>query len=83
MKIVYFAWVKDRIGIAEETLDLPVDIRTVADFLAWLPTRGANYANALQDPALIRVALDQEFAQPDAVIGETQEIAVFPPVTGG
>lgn len=83
MKIVYFAWVKDRIGIAEETLDLPADVKTVADLLAWMPKRGANYADAMKDPELIRVALDQEFAQPDAVIGETHEIALFPPVTGG
>ncbi|PKR49575.1 molybdopterin converting factor subunit 1 [Thalassospira marina] len=83
MKIVYFAWVKDRIGKAEETLDLPENIRTVVDLLAWMPTRGDNYAAAFQDPELVRVALDQEFAQADAVIGETREIALFPPVTGG
>ena len=83
MKFVYFAWVKDRIGKAEETLDLPADIRTVADLLAWMPSQGENYAAALNDPALVRVALDQEFAHLDDVIGEAREIALFPPVTGG
>lgn len=83
MQFVYFAWVKDRIGKAEEKLDLPADIRTVADLLAWMPTLGENYAAAFQDPELVRVALDQEFAHSDDVIGDTREIALFPPVTGG
>lgn len=83
MKIVYFAWVKDRIGFGEETITLPEDIATVADLLGWLPSRGANYAEALKDPELIRVAVDQEYAQPDQSIVGAQEIALFPPVTGG
>ncbi len=83
MQFVYFAWVKDRIGKAEEKLDLPADIRTVADLLAWMPTLGENYAAAFQDPELVRVALDQEFAHAEDVIGDTREIALFPPVTGG
>ena len=83
MKLVYFSWVKDRIGIAEETVELPSDVKTVTDLLAWLPTRGANFANALSEPAIIRVAVDQEYATPDIDVTKAMEIALFPPVTGG
>ncbi|MFH1803347.1 MAG: molybdopterin converting factor subunit 1 [Pseudomonadota bacterium] len=83
MKLVYFAWVKDRVGLAEETLDLPDEVTTVAALMAWLPQRGANYAAALKDPDLIRVAVDQEYAQGDRILAGAQEIALFPPVTGG
>ena len=83
MKLVYFSWVKDRIGVAEETVELPGDVRTVADLLAWLPGRGANFADALAEPAIIRVAVDQEYATPDVDVTKASEIALFPPVTGG
>ncbi len=83
MKLVYFSWVKDRIGMAEETVELPDDVRTVADVLAWLPGRGANFAAALSDPSIIRVAVDQEYATPDVDVTNATEIALFPPVTGG
>ena len=61
MKLVYFSWVKDRIGFGEEDIDLPGHVNTVADLLAWLPGRGANFADALADPAIIRVAVDQVY----------------------
>jgi|TARA_R110000782_G_scaffold235769_1_gene321820 molybdopterin synthase sulfur carrier subunit len=83
MKLVYFSWVKDRIGMAEETVELPDEVKTVADLLAWMPGRGANFADALADPAIIRVAVDQEYATPDADVTGASEIALFPPVTGG
>ncbi|BDW88727.1 MULTISPECIES: molybdopterin converting factor subunit 1 [Thalassospira] len=83
MKLIYFSWVKDRIGMAEEAIDLPDTVKTVADLLAWLPGRGENFANALADPAIIRVAVDQEYATPDTDVTKATEIALFPPVTGG
>ncbi|OSQ48832.1 molybdopterin converting factor subunit 1 [Thalassospira alkalitolerans] len=83
MKLVYFSWVKDRIGLSEEDVDVPATVKTVADLLAWLPGRGANFADALSDPTIIRVAVDQEYAQADREITGAIEIALFPPVTGG
>jgi molybdopterin synthase sulfur carrier subunit len=83
MKLVYFSWVKDRIGFGEEEIELPGHVKTVQDLLAWLPGRGANFADALADPAIIRVAVDQEYSTPDADVTRANEIALFPPVTGG
>ena len=83
MKLVYFSWVKDRIGMAEEPIDLPDNVQTVADLLAWLPGRGENFANALADPPITRVAVDQEYATPETDVTKATEIALFPPVTGG
>ena len=83
MKLVYFSWVKERIGIAEETIELPGDVKTVADLLAWMPGRGDNFANALSEPSIIRVAVDQEYATSDTDVTKASEIALFPPVTGG
>ncbi|WP_417829870.1 molybdopterin converting factor subunit 1 [Thalassospira sp.] len=83
MKLVYFSWVKDRIGTGEETIDLPASVKTVADLLEWLPGRGDNFANALSDPGIIRVAVDQEYATLETDVTKATEIALFPPVTGG
>ncbi|MCC9623086.1 molybdopterin converting factor subunit 1 [Thalassospira sp. MA62] len=83
MKLIYFSWVKDRIGFGEEDIDLPATVKTVSDLLGWLPGRGENFANALADPAIIRVAVDQEYATVDADVSNAREIALFPPVTGG
>lgn len=83
MKLVYFSWVKDRIGFGEEDVDLPETVKTVEDLLTWLPGRGENFANALADPAIIRVAVDQEYATPGADVTKASEVALFPPVTGG
>ena len=83
VRLVYFAWVRERIGKPDETLDLPGDIRTVADLLAWLPTLGEGYEAALAVPKAIRVALDQEHVRHDEPIGGAREIALFPPMTGG
>lgn len=82
-KLVYFAWVRERIGTREEELDLPAEVVTVADLLEWLQGRGENYAHALQQPEVIRVALDQEHVEHDDRIGNAREIALFPPMTGG
>ena len=83
VKIVYFAWVRERIGKAEETVELPGSIATVADLLAWLSSRGPEYAHAFAKPEVIRAAIDHAHVKPAAIIAGAREIAFFPPVTGG
>ena len=83
MKLRYFAWVRERIGKAEEDVELPAGIVSVSDLLGWLQTRGEEYAFALQFPNAIRVAIDQEHADHGEPIGNASEIALFPPMTGG
>ncbi len=83
MKLVYFAWIKTTIGQAEEETDIPEQVRNVADLLNWLESRSPQYAAALADRAAVRVAVNQEFAQPDNPVANGDEVALFPPVTGG
>ncbi|WP_105421356.1 MULTISPECIES: molybdopterin converting factor subunit 1 [Neorhizobium] len=83
VKLVYFAWVRERIGKSEEDLDLPADVVTVNDLLAHLTTLGEEYENALQFPDVIRVAINQEHAEHDEPIAGAREIGIFPPMTGG
>ncbi|MCC7276122.1 MAG: molybdopterin converting factor subunit 1 [Alphaproteobacteria bacterium] len=83
MKLLYFAWLKQRIGVAEETVAPPAEVRTVAALVDWLRARGPGYAQAFADLSTIRVAVNQEFARLDAAIGPDDEVALFPPVTGG
>lgn len=83
MKLIYFAWVRERIGKAEETVDLPAGLETVSDLLNWLKQRGEEYENALQHAEVIRVAINHEHVAHDEKIGGAHEIALFPPMTGG
>ncbi len=83
MKIKYFAWVRERVGRAEETLDPPSDVRTVGELMAWLSARSESYAHAFETPKVIRAAIDQVHVKPDAAIAGAREIAFFPPMTGG
>jgi molybdopterin synthase sulfur carrier subunit len=83
VKVRYFAWVRERIGKAEETIELPASAVTVADLIAWLSARGEQYAYAFERPAVIRTAIDKVHVKPDAPIGGAREIAFFPPMTGG
>ena len=83
VKLVYFAWVRERIGRPEEEIAVPSDVETVADLLAWLRGQGPEYENALYEPTAIRVALDQTHVSPAAPIAGAREVAVFPPMTGG
>lgn len=83
MKLVYFAWVRERIGAAEEVLDLPSSVTTAGELLQWLAAQGENYANALQFPDAIRVAIDHEHVGHEELIAGAKEIALFPPMTGG
>ena len=83
MKVKYFAWVRERIGKAEETIEPPADVRTVSELIAWLTAQGESYAYAFEKPKVIRTAIDQTHVQPDAAIAGAREIAFFPPMTGG
>jgi molybdopterin synthase sulfur carrier subunit len=83
MKVKYFAWVRERVGKAEETLDPPADVRTVGDLMGWLAKRGEDYAYAFESPRVIRAAIDHTHVRPDAAISGAREIAFFPPMTGG
>ena len=82
-RFVYFAWVRERIGAASEEIALPPEIGTVADLPAFLGQRSEGHAAAMEQPHVIRFALDQEAAEPGDAIGDAAEIAVFPPMTGG
>ena len=83
MKLRYFAWVRERVGLAEEDLDPPPSIATVADLVAWLTKRGEGYAYAFENPKVIRAAIDKSHVRADAPIRGASEIAFFPPMTGG
>jgi molybdopterin synthase sulfur carrier subunit len=83
MTLLYFAWVRQKIGKSEETLALPQDVATVAQLAAWLARRGAGYADVFADLRRLRAAVNQEHVGFDAPIAEGDEIAFFPPVTGG
>jgi molybdopterin synthase sulfur carrier subunit len=83
VQLVYFAWVRERIGVGQEELDIPSSVVSVRDLLLWLKSRGEGYEQALQFPEVIRVALDHEHAEHDEPIGGAREIGLFPPMTGG
>ncbi len=83
MKVKYFAWVRERVGKAEETVEPPAGVRTVEELIAWLSGRGEAYAHAFEKPKVIRAAIDHTHVKPDATIAGAREIAFFPPMTGG
>lgn len=83
MKLVYFAWVRERIGRPEEELAPPADVATVADLVRWLRGRGEEYAYAFERPQFIRAAIDRVHVKHETPIAGAREIAFFPPMTGG
>ncbi|WP_066702822.1 molybdopterin converting factor subunit 1 [Sphingobium amiense] len=83
LTIVYFAWVREAVGLDEERIDRPAPGSTVADVVALLAARGGGHAEAFADPAKLRAALDQRFVGMDVPVGDARELALFPPVTGG
>jgi molybdopterin synthase sulfur carrier subunit len=83
VKLRYFAWVRERIGVAEEDVDPPSGIATIAELVAWLTKRGEGYAYAFENPKVIRAAIDKSHVRADAPIKGAGEIAFFPPMTGG
>ncbi len=83
MKVLYFAWLKERIGAAEETLAPPASVATVADLMGWLREQSAGHAAAFSDGRVIRCAVNQDLATPATPVAANDEIAFFPPMTGG
>jgi molybdopterin synthase sulfur carrier subunit len=83
VKIVYFAWVRERIGKTDEVLDVPATIKTVRELIGWLSGRGEEYAYAFENPGVIRAAIDKTHVRQDAPLAGVREIAFFPPMTGG
>jgi sulfur-carrier protein len=83
LKILYFAWVRERIGKAEEEVEPPADVATVGQLIAWLSAKDEQYAYAFENPKVIRAAIDRSHVRADARIAGAGEIAFFPPMTGG
>ena len=83
VKLLYFAWVRERVGKPDEVVDPPASVRTIADLVTWLAQRGDEYAYAFENPKVIRAAIDRSHARPDATLMGAREIAFFPPMTGG
>lgn len=83
MKIVYFAWLRERLDKTEEEVDPPPSVQTIGELMDWLKTRGEEYAYAFDNPKVIRAAIDKTHVQPGAKIAGANEIAFFPPMTGG
>ena len=83
MKLLYFAWVRERVGKAEEAIEVPADVVTVGDLMQWLAQRSEAYAHAFENRKVIRAAIDRAHVKPDTRIAGAREIAFFPPMTGG
>jgi molybdopterin synthase sulfur carrier subunit len=83
VRLLYFAWVREKVGRAEETVELPPEVETVSDLMRWLGARGGEYAAAFERADIIRAAIDQTHVKPTASVRGAREIALFPPVTGG
>jgi molybdopterin synthase sulfur carrier subunit len=83
VRILYFAWLRERAGRAEESVALPANVGTVGALMDWLGVRDSGLAEAFAVPRLVRAAVNQQFASAETPIGAGDEIALFPPVTGG
>ena len=81
--ILYFAWVRDAVGVGEEAIDIPDDVMTVGDLAAFLSTRSDGHARGFADPVRLRAAVDLAMVGFDGSVVGAQEVAFFPPVTGG
>jgi sulfur-carrier protein len=83
VRLIYFAWVREKVGTVAEDVELPGDIATVEGLVEWLKQRGPQYADAFAKPQVVRTALDKVHVKSSAALGKAREIAFFPPVTGG
>lgn len=83
MEILYFAWVRQKVGHGAETLEPPAEVADVAGLMRWLAARSPGHAAAFAQPGQIRAAVNQEFCPPDHPVRPGDEVAFFPPVTGG
>jgi molybdopterin synthase sulfur carrier subunit len=83
MKLLYFAWVRERIGKEQEVVELPGDVTTIGDLVSWLAARGDEYAHAFANPKVVRAAIDRRHVKPETPLAGAREVAFFPPMTGG
>jgi len=83
MKALYFASVRERVGVAEEDIFPPREVSTVSELMRWLASRGEGYAEAFANARTIRAAVDKAHASHEASIASAKEVAFFPPMTGG
>jgi molybdopterin synthase sulfur carrier subunit len=83
LELLYFAWLRERVGCSQENVTLPDGVATVADLLAWLRGRGPGFEQGFANTRLVRCAVNQDFAEPDTILHDGDEVAFFPPVTGG
>jgi len=83
VKILYFAWVREKTGVDAEEVQLPTDVKDVMGLVEWLRGRGDGFAEALGDVSAVRAAVNQEAVKLDHPVGPNDEVAFFPPVTGG
>jgi molybdopterin synthase sulfur carrier subunit len=83
LDILYFAWVREGVGLSSEQVDPPAEVTDIAGLIRWLAGRSAGHAQALADHSRLRAAIGQDFVGLDAPIAGAREIAIFPPVTGG
>jgi sulfur-carrier protein len=83
LSVLYFAWLRERVGVAEETLFPPESVTTVADLVAYIAGLDQRHAAAFKDRSTVRCAVNQEFADPATILRPGDEVAFFPPVTGG
>ena len=83
VKVLYFSWIKEKVGAGEELLSPPDSVETVSDFVDWLRTRSPAHDSAFENLKQIRAAVDQVYVPLESRIGVATEIAFFPPVTGG
>lgn len=81
--LLYFAWVRERMGRARETVAVPEHVETVAELMTWLGARDERSAAAFAHPSTVRAAIDKVHVKPGARVAGAREIAFFPPVTGG
>jgi len=83
MKILYFSWLRDRVGKTDEEVDPPAEVTTVAQLMDWLAQQSASHEEAFSNRAVVRCALNQEYVKAHETFSRDDEIAFFPPVTGG
>ncbi|SLN74464.1 molybdopterin converting factor subunit 1 [Oceanibacterium hippocampi] len=83
MKLLYFAWIREKIGKAEEEIVLPAGVTTVSGLIDWLTARAPGYAAAFADRDIVRTAVNMEYVRGEHPLSESDEVAFFPPVTGG
>jgi molybdopterin synthase sulfur carrier subunit len=83
MKLMYFAWVREKIGINQETVSPPETVKTISELITWLESRGPEYRAAFENRESIRAAINQTHVDHQSTLEAAAEIAFFPPVTGG